>query len=114
MSTDEQAGQYAVHDVAVADDHAAELLVNGFVTLRKLGGTLFNRIHGFESGVRVLVVTEHASRSASSERQSQCLHIRQKCNRESAGRRSKVVIWEGFAERRTAPARLDLRRRRPI
>ena len=36
VPADEQAGQHAVHDVVVPDDHAAELLVNGLVALREL------------------------------------------------------------------------------
>ena len=43
MPADEQAGQHAVHDVVVPDDHAAQLLVNGLVTLGKLRGALFDR-----------------------------------------------------------------------
>ena len=55
MPADEQAGQHAVHDVVVPDDHAAQLLVNGLVPLGKLRGPLFNRFgNGHEgSGFRV-------------------------------------------------------------
>ena len=55
MPADKQARQHAVHDVVVPDDHAAQLLVNGFVTLRKLRGPLFNRFgdrHGKGFGGR--------------------------------------------------------------
>ena len=37
MPADEQAGQHAVDDLVVPDDHAAQLLVNSLVTLSKLG-----------------------------------------------------------------------------
>jgi hypothetical protein len=42
MAADEEASQHAMHDVVVPDDHAAQLFVNGFVAIGKLGRTRFN------------------------------------------------------------------------
>ena len=44
MAADEQAGEHAVDDVVVADDHAADLLADGLVAGGKLLGLLFDRL----------------------------------------------------------------------
>ncbi len=52
MPADKQARQHAMHDVAMPDDHAAQLLVNSLVALGKLGRPLFDRFskrHGIET-----------------------------------------------------------------
>ena len=46
MPADEQAGQDAVDDFVVADDDAADLLVDGRVTVDELAGPAF---HGFSN-----------------------------------------------------------------
>ena len=53
MPADEQAGEHAVHDVVVPDDHAAQLFVNGFVALGELRGPLFNRFGNGHVGIGV-------------------------------------------------------------
>ena len=59
MPADEQAGEHAVHDVVVPDDHAAELFENRLVAVGKLGGRFSidsAMVMTKGSGVRVLGV----------------------------------------------------------
>ena len=56
MAADEQAGQHAVDDVVVADDHAADLLAHGPVARDELLGPLlhtFADAHGRVPGIGV-------------------------------------------------------------